>query len=224
MKGIEEKMIIQKKLYSTQIHDLIKNKLLNGNLFPGDKINEAQLSAQLGVSRAPIREALCLLEREGIAVATQKGKYIRKLTAKEASDTYLTGAILEAKSVSSTCHLFTDKDLQELEDSFSSITPEMVQENEHLVIDEKFHTLLLKYEQNKVLVNLSRQLPRNLSKFLLICYWQKVSSAERFYDRHLELFNVVKTRNAALVEEAVMEHYRELGTKITQLMQDEEKK
>ncbi len=215
-------MIIQKKLYSTQILDLIKSQLLNGNLFPGDKINEAQLSAQLGVSRAPIREALCLLEREGIVVATQKGKYIRKVTAKEASDTYLTGAILEAKSVASTCHLFTDDDLQEVHDSFSSITPEMVQENEHLVVDEKFHTLLLKYEQNKVLVSLSRQLPRRLSKFLLISYWQKVSSAEGFYNRHLELFDVVKTRKPHLIEEAVMEHYRELGIKITHLMANDE--
>ncbi len=214
-------MLLERKLYSTQILDLIKDELLKGTLSPGDKINEAQLSTRLGVSRAPIREALCLLEREGIVVANARGKSIRKLTAKEATDTYLTGAILEAQGVIKTCHLYTDEDFEEIYNTYSGVTEEMVRNNEHLAVDEKFHTLLLKYEENEVLVALSRRLSRRMSKFLLINYWQKLSSAESFYQRHNDLYSILTTRNPKAIEAGVMEHYRALAEQITILMKNE---
>ena len=55
--------MIEKKLYSDQIIEVIKDDLLRGALKPGDRIKEAQLAERLGISRAPVREALSLLEK-----------------------------------------------------------------------------------------------------------------------------------------------------------------
>ncbi len=214
-------MIIERKLYSTQILEVIKNDLLTGNIIPGEKINEVQLSQRLGVSRAPIREALSFLERDGLVVSHPKGKSIKKLSPKETYDTYLTGAILEAKSVAESCHQLTEEDFKELHSIISSIDESMIQNKEHHELDEKFHLLLMKYVDNQVLVETSRRMASRVSKFLLIKYWQKVSSAESFYDRHLELISVLQSKDKVKVEEAIINHYKVLAEKIVKLMQED---
>ncbi len=49
-------------------HDRIRDAILGGSLTPGEKIVEAQLCGALGISRAPLREALRLLAQQGLVV------------------------------------------------------------------------------------------------------------------------------------------------------------
>jgi DNA-binding GntR family transcriptional regulator len=52
----------------------LREAIVSGELAPGERLNEAELVAWLGVSRTPIREALMRLERTGL-VHTKPGKY-----------------------------------------------------------------------------------------------------------------------------------------------------
>jgi len=52
-----------------QVVEQVRAAIIQGHLKPGDHIIEASLTKQLGVSRTPVREALILLEREGLVVA-----------------------------------------------------------------------------------------------------------------------------------------------------------
>jgi GntR family transcriptional regulator, rspAB operon transcriptional repressor len=49
-----------------QVVEQVKTAIIEGQLKPGDHMVEASLTKQLGVSRTPLREALILLEREGL--------------------------------------------------------------------------------------------------------------------------------------------------------------
>lgn len=49
--------------------DVLRAAIINGRLVPGDRLKEAELSEQLGISRAPVREALRQLEHEGLVVS-----------------------------------------------------------------------------------------------------------------------------------------------------------
>lgn len=49
--------------------DALRAAIMNGRLRPGDRLKEAELSEQLGISRAPVREALRQLEHEGLVVS-----------------------------------------------------------------------------------------------------------------------------------------------------------
>ena len=57
---------IKKLTYSEQVADYIKQSILKGELSPGDQVKEVELSEKLGISRAPIREAMQILAREGL--------------------------------------------------------------------------------------------------------------------------------------------------------------
>ena len=74
-----ERINNEEKRYS-EIINIIKNKLINGEILPGDKLpTEAELVEQLGVSRTPIREAIKILEAIGIIeIKRGEGMFIQK--------------------------------------------------------------------------------------------------------------------------------------------------
>ena len=60
-----------------------------GRLPPGSKVVEAGIARELGVSRAPVREAARLLEQQGLLVASpRRGFFVRKFAADDIDDIY----------------------------------------------------------------------------------------------------------------------------------------
>jgi DNA-binding GntR family transcriptional regulator len=79
-----------------QIHRALSKAILTNELKPGTPLTEAELQKWFGVSRAPIREAIRLLESEGLVVTNAfKTRHVRKLTAEELQETYTVLACLE---------------------------------------------------------------------------------------------------------------------------------
>ena len=52
--------------YSVQAADIVRSRILGGEYAPGQRLSEVELSASLGISRSPLREALRLLANEGL--------------------------------------------------------------------------------------------------------------------------------------------------------------
>ena len=69
------------------VFNTLREAILRGDLKPGERLMELQLAAQLGVSRTPIREAIRMLEQEGLAVTMpRKGAEVAKMTLKGMED------------------------------------------------------------------------------------------------------------------------------------------
>ncbi len=62
--------MVQKTTIKEQAYQIIKRKILTQSYQLGERINIGQLSRELGISNSPIREALNLLEKEGLVVTT----------------------------------------------------------------------------------------------------------------------------------------------------------
>lgn len=62
--------MVQKTSIKEQAYQIIKRKILTQSYQLGERINIGQLSRELGISNSPIREALNLLEKEGLVVTT----------------------------------------------------------------------------------------------------------------------------------------------------------
>jgi DNA-binding GntR family transcriptional regulator len=73
----------------SEVRKLLLEEILRGDLAPAAGITEAELSARIGVSRTPLREALLALEREGFLTATPgRGFSVRPLTRSDAEEIY----------------------------------------------------------------------------------------------------------------------------------------
>ena len=91
-------------LGSRTLHESVYKRLrefiLDGDVSPGDRLDERHLSAALGVSRTPIRDAIGRLAAEGlIDYRPHQGNYIKVLSVKEFDELYVVRAELECLAV-----------------------------------------------------------------------------------------------------------------------------
>jgi DNA-binding GntR family transcriptional regulator len=78
------------------ITDSLRDAIIEGRLQPGQQIVEKELQKTLGVSRAPIREALLKLEGQGLVVIVpRKGSFVRDITARFIQESFTIRAWLE---------------------------------------------------------------------------------------------------------------------------------
>jgi DNA-binding GntR family transcriptional regulator len=81
---------------SKVVSEQIRGQILDGKLRPGERLVEDKLSAELGVSRVPVREALRELESTGLVAARKHaGVFVRVLDAKEVADLYELRSVLD---------------------------------------------------------------------------------------------------------------------------------
>lgn len=208
--------------YSKQVVDALKNMLLQGELEPGDRVNEVRIAEELGISRAPVREALHMLTTEGlIEIRPQKGKFIRKLSPQEVHNSYFVGGVLEGAAAAACCQTFDDNDFQQLEQVLlhMRLAAEQGQGTAALAPwDTAFHQVIFTRADNHLLEELSRRSCLRISKFLLFRHWQKIYSPQEVCQRHREVLDVLKTRHPQEIEACLRAHYTEAGNRLAPCM------
>ncbi len=75
---------ITRRTLHDEVLERVRDMIIEGRLEPGQRINEGQIGAQLGVSRTPMREAIKTLASEGLVeILPAKGAVVRKFSARD---------------------------------------------------------------------------------------------------------------------------------------------
>jgi len=107
--------ILQSKSLPRVVQDEIVRLIVAGEFEAGQKLTEADLSARLGVSRGPIREAFRGLEEAGLIRLTKnRGVFVREITAVEADELYDVRAGLDELAGRMLAPPITDAQVSEL--------------------------------------------------------------------------------------------------------------
>jgi DNA-binding GntR family transcriptional regulator len=118
--------------------EVIRQAILEGQLEPGRRLKEEELARELGISRTPVREALLMLQAEGLVDATpNRGAMVRSHDAEDLHDLYQLRAVLEGYATRLAAVHISEEDVDELWascDRFDAITldadvRELVREN-----------------------------------------------------------------------------------------------
>ena len=97
------------------VFQTLREAILKGELKPGERLMELQLASKLGVSRTPIREAIRMLEQEGLAVTIpRKGAEVAKMTEKNMEDVLQIREALDDLAVQVACDKMTQEQLENL--------------------------------------------------------------------------------------------------------------
>jgi DNA-binding GntR family transcriptional regulator len=81
---------------SLRIADSLRTAILDGSYLPGERIRQEDVAARSGASRIPVREALRMLDAEGlVTLVVNSGAWVTKLTLEECVETYLIRERLE---------------------------------------------------------------------------------------------------------------------------------
>jgi GntR family transcriptional regulator of gluconate operon len=88
-----------RKLLAEDVADRIREEILSGGFTQGERLVEAGIAQQLGVSRGPVREAFKLLRAEGLVKEEpHRGTFVVRLTSTDAREIYDLRAALEARA------------------------------------------------------------------------------------------------------------------------------
>src|SRR5712691_6146739 len=98
--------------------ELIREAILDGRLQPGERLKEERLARELGISRTPVREALLILQGEGLVEASpNRGATVRTHDADDLDDLYQLRALLEGFATRRAAARVTDEALERLRES-----------------------------------------------------------------------------------------------------------
>ena len=94
------------------IEHSVRSAILSGAFEPGERLVESTIAEQLNVSRAPVREALAALQREGIvAHVPRKGYSVVDFSDRDVAEIYSLRILLETEALRRTLALVTAEDL-----------------------------------------------------------------------------------------------------------------
>lgn len=130
----------------------IRQAVLDGVLAQGSHIVEEELAAQLGVSRAPLREAIRLLEQEGLVMSIPRvGSFVRQLTARDLEEIWPLRVALESLAIELAIPRATDGDISSLQRCTDSMRKAALEERhqQFLESDLSFHEQLVRLAGNQ---------------------------------------------------------------------------
>lgn len=128
-----------------KVHELLRNRILQGQLPPGAVVSQAHLARDLGVSRSPIREACRLLEREGLVVSRHNHRIqVADFSLDDLEELYASRLVLEPLALTVRVPSLTASELDGLATALEDMRQRAEQRDydRFTVPHERFHALL----------------------------------------------------------------------------------
>ncbi|MCK5257553.1 MAG: GntR family transcriptional regulator [Deltaproteobacteria bacterium] len=108
--------LINRRTLAEEAFDYLSTEILSGKLQAEERLVESEVAARLSISRAPVREALTELERQGLAYsAARKGVFVKAWTRHDLWEVAILRASLEALAVRLAVPHITESDFTFLE-------------------------------------------------------------------------------------------------------------
>jgi len=197
---------VQRTIMRDEVYDILREWIVIGELKPGEKLRDQELSEILGISRTPVREALLRLEDDGF-VMTKANRWtiVSPIDIKEAESIFPIVKALESLAIKQGFENITTKDIKELESINEKFKTEMEKENivESFSADNEFHDLLVRsannHELTKILTNLRIKIRRLEIHFF--------SNSIESYKEHLKIIEALKKQDLSEVIETINDNW-----------------
>lgn len=181
-----------------QTHQALRNELIAGRLTPGQRVNEVQIAAQIGISRGTLREAMRRLEQEGILVSIpHRGTFVRRYTPREAEELQevrlsleTTAALRVAHTLSPPVKTFLEERLQTLREAYEAPLPFP----DRMAADLGFHEAICESSGNHTLLALWRSLIGNITVLQLSVGDERMTALQRPHD-HQAMLDAISSRD-----------------------------
>ncbi len=190
-----------------QVFEHIENDILSGKYARGEIITEGKLSAELGVSRTPIREALRRLSQEHLIEESGKGSVVIGISEKDLDDIFLVRKQLECLAVSMAATNATPEQLDELKEILELQEFYVIKSDTERVklMDNKFHHLVYKLTGSNVFYDTLVPLHRKIQKYRRASL-QKPSRAKDAVLEHRKIYEAILARDEKLASKYALEH------------------
>jgi len=200
-------------------YELLWDKITTLELKPGAPINEQSLADELGMGVVPVREALRLLAHENLVVITPRhGLYVADVAAPDLEQLSELRLALEALSARLAAQRAAEDDIIVLEALRLEQATVPPQDSHRLFeVDHKFHQAIAKAAGNKYLAQTLERL-FGLSRRLWYVVLPQLGYLPTAVEKHLDLVEAIKVRDAGRAEQIMREHVGEFYAQVREIM------
>ncbi len=177
------------------VFQTLRQAILRGKLQPGERLMEIHLAQQLGVSRTPVREAIRMLEQEGLVIMIpRKGAIVAEITKSDLEDVLEVRAALEELAVKKACRNISQEQLQELKKAAGKFAASLQKEDLMACAqaDVAFHEIISAATENRRLIQILNNIREQIYRYRL--------------EKHTAICRALEERSEEKASEAVRVH------------------
>ena len=203
--NIDEYLPLREVVFHT-----LRKAIIQGELQPGERLMEVSLANKLGGSRTPVREAIRMLELEGLVhIIPNKGAFVEGVTLQDVKDIYEIRTLLEGLCARWAAERITQEQLEELEEIVFLSDFHYSKENwdQILELDNRFHEMVYEACASKELTRVLRDYHHYLQRIRRITLEEK-ARAHASINEHRAIAEALKARDARTAEECARLHIR----------------
>jgi len=190
------------------IASLLRQAIMTGELPPGTRLIEVELARQLGVSRGPIREAMRILETEGLLENNPgRGTSVTQFSEKDIREVYTLRCVLEQEAILRAAIHGNEEDLEKLQKTLDALFEAAQEGNLSKVteLDFQFHTEIWEMADHQLLAQVLQSLTTQIRMFLAVQTHLYVDLAEGISD-HQKLLDALKNNDGETGAQIMKDH------------------
>ena len=192
----------------------LRQAILDGVMPPGARLRQEDLAGIFDTSRIPVREALRVLEYEGLVDSEpHRGFTVSSLDADQIDEIYDLRIVLESHAVRLAIPLLTPVDIEDLDRLYAEMV-EAADDDTRLAARERFYHRLYSVTARPRLVGLIARLRQEVARSLR---WMQVSHSP---SHHEEFWEAVRAGDADLASSILASHYRKIGALIRRFLRE----
>lgn len=186
----------------------LRQAILTGEMKPGERLLEIHLANKLGVSRTPIREAIRMLELEGLVIMVpRRGAQVAQITEKSMSDVLEVRCALDELAVELACARITEEEKEELMAACEAFEKATLTGQVHVIAkaDVEFHDIIFKAAGNPRLTQMINNLAEQMYRYRFE-YIKDESQHQMLVKEHRRICESISSKDVVASKDAIREH------------------
>jgi len=199
-----------------KVYEALKQAIMSMNIYATRdelRLDERQLSADLGVSRTPIREAISRLEQEGfVRVVQRRGVFVVRKSKREILEMITVWAALEGMAARLVTLHASDEEIAELRRMFTTFENNQLRAHidEYSETNIRFHTKLLQLSRNELINQIAANLFAHMRSIRLTTIGEN-DRVERSIIDHMHIIEALERRDTEQAENLARQHTLDLA-------------
>jgi len=194
----------------TEVADRLRDLIMQGDLAPGDRLNERLLTERFGISRTPLREAIKMLASEGLVqLLPNRGAIVTAVTRASALDMFQVMAVLEALAGELACERASEREIAEITALHDQMRLHYKRRelNEYFRLNQSIHQRIIDCAGNAELADIYRKISVRLRRARYMANFSK----ERWDDamgEHEQILDALVQRDARRLKALLATHLK----------------
>lgn len=198
-----------------RVTDSLREKILNGEIRPGEPLRQIPLSKEYKVAQTVIRESLQTLAQQGlVSIISNVGTFVKEMSVTELIGAYQVREVLEGLAARLCCQTASRADIEKLELAVHEIHSKRGKRNQPLrsELERRFHQQFLHLSGNEALIRQSEGY-RFIGNIIVTN-----RDPETLKDEHLAIVKAIADNRPAKAEKFAREHVAASARSIEETM------